>query len=140
MSKRKLMSTLAIASTLLLSACAGPTRQVADNRIELGPRAKQYLSVSGPYQTFVSSNLLKAGIEIQNASSFKHELRYRIAWFDASGFEIKGLASRWESVVLTPRETQSLSRIAPTPQAQRYRFYLFDINTINTSTTQRNPQ
>lgn len=124
---------LLLLGVLMLSACSG--RPVAPEypQLVMGPNARHYLQIESVQQGVASGDLLRAGVRLINTSGYSRTLRYRMVWLDSAGFELAGLASRWEQAQLRPNEQVSLSRIAPSAQAHDYRIYLFDLNTPSTT-------
>ena len=114
----------------LLAGCQTQPQQASDwPQLTIGPKARGYLQIESAPQGVASGNLLRAGVRLYNRSQSEHTLRYRFSWMDANGFELPGMASRWEQRLLRPGEPVALDRVAPGPAATSYRIYLFDINT-----------
>lgn len=133
--------TLALAATMLLAAgCQTHPVATPYPQLVLGPRASGYLEIESVQEGKASSNLLRAGVRLHNKSLLKQELRYRFEWRDSDGFEVPGLASRWELLELRPRISHSLDRVAPSLRAVAYRIHLFDTRTplANTNTSGSN--
>lgn len=134
---------LVLAATLLLAAgCQTQPIATPYPQLVIGPRAQSYLHIESVQEERASSDLLRAGVRLHNKSLFDQELRYRFEWLDSAGFELPGLASRWELLELRPGISQSLDRIAPSPRAVAYRIHLFDTRTspAHTNTSGSNNQ
>lgn len=128
--------TLALTATMLLAAgCQTQPVATPYPQLVLGPRASGYLQIESVQEGKASSDLLRAGVRLYNKSLLKQELRYRFEWLDSDGFELPGLAARWELLELRPRISHSLDRVAPSPRAVAYRIHLFDADTppVNTN-------
>lgn len=133
---RKNVFGLLLATALLAGCQVQPQDSRADPQLTLGPRARNYLHIEGVQQGLASGNLLRAGVRLHNASTTDKTLRYRFSWRDANGFELPGLANRWEQIELRPAEPVALDRVAPSPQAVAFHIYLFDINSNSAATAQ----
>ncbi|MBV0934413.1 DUF1425 domain-containing protein [Marinobacterium weihaiense] len=127
---------LAAAALALLGCQTQPQPPTDYPQLQIGPRAQSYLQIEAVQEGYASSDLLRAGVRLYNRSNQQQTLRYRFSWFDANGFELKGLASRWEQHPLRPAEPVMIDRVAPSPKAVRYRIQLFDPRTAPTHSTQ----
>lgn len=132
---------LALAAMMLLAAgCQTQPVATPYPQLVIGPRASGYLQIEAVQEGKASSDLLRAGVRLHSKSVMKQELRYRFEWLDSDGFELPGLAARWELLELRPRISHSLDRVAPSPRAAAYRIHLFDTDTppVNTNTSGNN--
>ena len=126
---------LALAATLALaSGCQSTAQPTHYSQLVIGPKAGSYLQIESVQQG-ASGELLRAGVRLHNRSGFTQDLRYRFEWLDADGFEIRGLAARWELLEMKPQVSHSLDRVATSPRARDYRIHLFDKNTPARETT-----
>lgn len=133
---------LLVASVLVVSGCQTTTPDTEHPHLVIGPRASSYLQIEGVQEGTASGDLLRAGVRLRSISNLRQTLRFRFEWLDASGFEIRGLAGRWERLELRPQISHSLDRIAPSPKATDYRIHLFDISTpanVNSHPSGSNP-
>jgi len=115
-------------SAVLISGCQSTPQPTQYPQLVMGPRASNYLQIESVQQGS-SGDLLRAGVRLHNRSSVTRDLRYRFEWLDADGFELRGLAARWELLEMRPQVSHSLDRVAPSPRARDYRIHLFDKNT-----------
>lgn len=130
------IGVLATAALALWGCQTQPQQPVEYPQLLIGPRAQSYLQIEAVQQSYASSNLLRAGVRLYNRSSSEQTLRYRFSWFDANGFELKGLSGRWEQQPLRPGEPMMIDRVAPSPKAVSYRIQLFDPRTPIANSTQ----
>ncbi|MFC6671911.1 DUF1425 domain-containing protein [Marinobacterium aestuariivivens] len=105
-------------------------------QLNLGPAAGRYLQIESVQQGITPGKLLQAGVRLSNNGLSEQILRYRFVWFDARGFEIPGLSSRWQQTLMRPAEPLSLSGIAGSPDATAFRIDLFDLDSPTAPTTQ----
>lgn len=124
------------ASIALITGCQTAPSPTEHPQLVIGPKASNYLHIESVQQG-TSGELLRAGVRLHNRSAATQDLRYRFEWLDASGFEIRGLAARWELLELQPHVSHSLDRIATSPKASAYRIHLFDKNTPARETPNR---
>lgn len=127
---------LTAAALTLLGCQTQPQQPDPYPQLLIGPRAQAYLQIEAVQEGYASSNLLRAGVRLYNRSGQEQTLRYRFSWFDANGFELKGLAGRWEQRSLRPAEPVMIDRVAPSPKAVSYRIQLFDPRTPSANSTQ----
>ena len=121
---------LGLAVAMLLTAgCQTQPVSSAYPQLVIGPRAGSYLAIESVQEGKASGDLLRAGVRLHSRSLGRQELRYRFEGLDGSGFEIPGLASRWELLELRPQVSHSLDRVAPSARAVTYRIHLFDTDT-----------
>lgn len=133
---------LVLATVAAVSGCQTTPSQSEHPNLVIGPRASSYLQIEGVQEGTASGDLLRAGVRLHSVSNMRQTMRLRFEWLDASGFEIRGLAARWERLELRPQISHSLDRIAPSPKAKGYRIHLFDISTpasVNTHPSGSNP-
>ncbi|MET4000638.1 DUF1425 domain-containing protein [Marinobacterium sp. MBR-109] len=133
---KKTLTGLLLAAGLLAGCQTQPQQPVEWPQLTIGPKARSYLQIEAVPEGVASGNLLRAGVRLYNRSQSEQTLRYRFSWTDANGFELPGMASRWEQRILRPGEPVALDRVAPGPAATSYRIYLFDINTGTATHTQ----
>ncbi|MGE6529889.1 DUF1425 domain-containing protein [Pseudomonas sp. NPDC077382] len=124
-----IIRALLLVAVLIVSGCQTKTPDIEHPHLVIGPRASSYLQIEGVQDGTASGDLLRAGVRLHSISNVRQTLRFRFEWLDASGFELRGLAGRWERLELRPQVSQSLDRIAPSPKATNYSIHLFDINT-----------
>lgn len=134
--KPRLIGLLLTAAGLLTGCQLQPQPDADWPQLTLGPKARSYLQIDAVPEGIAAGNLLRAGVRLYNRSPSEQTLRYRFSWLDQHGFELPGLAARWEQRVLRPGEPVSLDRVAPGPAATRYHIYLFDINSAPAAATQ----
>ena len=128
------MKIVTMFAVLLLTGCAATSTNYIDPRLIIGPKAKSYLTVPSVIEGSASS-LLRSGVSMVAKSS--ETIRFLFAWLDESGFDLKGLSSRWELLPVRRGELVSIDRVSPSPKAKDFRIYLFDINSSVTSASKR---
>lgn len=121
-------SLLALLTITTFAGCQSMAEPQANPRLLIGSGASHYLFVESVQQAG-ADNLLHAGVRLHNRSALSRDIRFRFEWLDRDGFEIPGLASRWEHLTLRPEEPYSIDRVATSPQATDYRIHLFDRKT-----------
>ncbi|MDO6561818.1 DUF1425 domain-containing protein [Amphritea sp. 1_MG-2023] len=112
---------------LLLTGCQ--TQQVKSPdypQLVFGQGASHFLAIESVTDGYTAGHLLKVSIQAFNRSNSSKTLRYKFTWFDAAGFEIKGLTSRWEALKTEPKEPILINRIATSPEAVSYQVFLSD--------------
>jgi uncharacterized protein YcfL len=105
----------------LLSACASqpPPRPGSINSKVEQLSEMSYLQVIG-LRAVKRNHLLTVQAEINNTDSDNQQLYYRFKWLDANGFAV-GSEETWKPVLLYAYQKQTLSAVAPSPQATDFR-------------------
>jgi len=117
----KALLTVMLASACLLTACTNhappPQPGSINSKLEqLGEMS--YLQVSD-LKAVKRNHLLFVQAEITNTDDDNQQLFYRFKWFDASGFALADEA--WKPLVLYAYQKQTLSAVAPSPQATDFK-------------------
>jgi len=77
------------------------------------------LMIAGTKTAFVG-DLLKAQVEIKNASDDRLSFQYKFKWLDKRGFEV-GIGSRpWHPISITPYESKMVQGVAPNPSVNSF--------------------
>lgn len=132
-------SLLALLVLVVISGCQTRPHESPHEQLVIGPGASQYLVIEST-QEAVADNLLRAGVRLYSRSSLDQDVRYRFEWLDQNGFELPGLAGRWEHLTLKPGLSYSLDRIASSPRATTYRIHIFDRHTPTSANHQGDHQ
>jgi len=118
----KVLLTGMLAGACLLTACtnhAPPPPQPGSINSKLEQLGEMsYLQVSD-LKAVKRNHLLVVQAEINNTDDDNQQLFYRFKWFDASGFALADEA--WKPLVLYAYQKQTLSAVAPSPQATDFK-------------------
>lgn len=117
----KALLTGMLTSACLLTACTNhappPQPGSINSKLEqLGEMS--YLQVTD-LKAVKRNHLLVVQAEINNTDDDNQQLFYRFKWFDASGFALADEA--WKPLVLYAYQKQTLSAVAPSPQATDFK-------------------
>lgn len=129
--KKRILTTLL--PLLILTGCQ--TQQVKSldyPQLVLGQGANRFLAIDSVTEGYTDGQLLRVSIQAVNTSSSAKTLRYKFTWFDAAGFEINSLTSRWEALETAPQEPISINRIATSPKVAAYKVFLSDAHASST--------
>ena len=63
--------------------------------------------------------------EVQNATRAHAPFKYRTAWFDERGLEVRAPTVVWRHVVLPPGAIRRVSAVAPTASAYDFRMEFY---------------
>ncbi len=74
------------------------------------------------FKSIFRNNLLLASVDIQNNNQATYDLEYKISWLDNDGFEVA--KTPWLPLHMNAMELRSIQRIATTPKAESFKFYL----------------
>lgn len=122
------LALVALAAAALLAGCAtvntverasphGRPAYVPDRRVVTDFDLSDSLHVFGILQNYVSGDLLKIELRVQNMRHRAKTYRYRIEWFGKDGMALPSPTDAWKLVTLEGQETTSLTAIATTPRA-----------------------
>lgn len=106
----------------LLTACAShqpPPRPGSINAKVEQLSEMSYLQVID-LRSVKRNHLLTVQAEINNTDSDNQQLYYRFKWLDANGFTI-GTEEAWKPVLVYAYQKQTISAVAPSPQATDFR-------------------
>ncbi len=78
--------------------------------------------VVGKFKSKFSSNLLLASVEVKNRSQSVIDLEYKFRWYDGAGFEVS--STPWLPLTLNAMEQRAIQRIATTPRAESFKFFI----------------
>jgi len=117
----KALLTGMLTGACLLTACTNhappPQPGSINSKLEqLGEMS--YLQVTD-LKAVKRNHLLVVQAEINNTDDDNQQLFYRFKWFDASGFALGEEA--WKPLVLYAYQKQTLSAVAPSPQATDFK-------------------
>jgi len=119
---RKSVMTVTLTAACLLTACtnhAPPPRPGSINSKVEQLSEMSYLQVID-LKAVKRNHLLFVQAEINNSDSDNQQLFYRFKWLDASGFAIGG-DEPWKPLLIYAYQKQTLSAVAPSPQATDFR-------------------
>ncbi len=90
---------------------------IQDRRVITDMDLSESLRVYGILQNYVSGDLLKIEMQVQNAHHHVKTYRYRVEWFGKDGMALPSPTDAWKTVTLEGNEPTSLTAIATTPRA-----------------------
>lgn len=126
----KTRTLLALVVTGALAAGCSPFKGQPDTA---GEPAKYQIVTSGNTDdrldvtsviTGRAGDLMKASVEVRNASRFSYTFEYRFKWYDEAGMEISPDGTAWTPVSLMPQESKSMQALAPNPTAGTFKLFL----------------
>lgn len=136
--------TLATASLcpLLLASCntantvhsppahAGPGASLGSNvafeKIITNGWLNYKANIVGVREGTVSDNLRKVAVDVYSDQATQQRFSYKFEWFDAGGIPIANPTGALTSATIQPKETITLSSVAPAPAATQWRLTLVD--------------
>lgn len=135
-------ATASIATAILLGGCnnanttqsgsgranAGFGSNVPYERIVLNSWLNYKANVVGVREGTVSDNIKKIAVDVYSDQANMKRFSYRFEWFDGVGMPIADPSSGLTSVTIHPKETITLTSVAPTPTASQWRLTFLDQN------------
>lgn len=83
-------------------------------------------NVVGVREGTVSDNLKKVAVDVYSDQATTQRFNYKFEWFDASGLPIASATTTMTSVTIEPRQTLTLTAVAPAPDAAQWRLTFLD--------------
>jgi len=105
---------------------AGFGSNVPYERIVLNSWLDYKANVVGVREGTVNDNIKKVAVDVYSDQGSMQRFSYRFEWFDGVGMPIPDPSSGLTSVTIHPKETITLSSVAPTPSASQWRLTFLD--------------
>jgi uncharacterized protein YcfL len=83
-------------------------------------------NVVGVREGTVSDNLKKVAVDVYSDQATTQRFNYKFEWFDAGGLPITSATATMTSVTIEPRQTLTLTAVAPAPNAAQWRLTFLD--------------
>lgn len=83
-------------------------------------------NIVGVREGTVSDNVKKVAVDVYSDQATQQRFSYKFEWFDAGGIPIANPTGALTSVTIQPKETITLSSVAPAPAATQWRLTLVD--------------
>lgn len=83
-------------------------------------------NIVGVREGTVNENIRKIAIDVYSDQATLQRFSYRFEWFDASGLLVPNPTSAYTSVAIQPKETITLTSVAPSPAATDWRVTFLD--------------
>jgi uncharacterized protein YcfL len=83
-------------------------------------------NIVGVREGTVNENIRKVAIDVYSDQATLQRFSYRFEWFDASGLQVPNPTSAYTSVAIQPKETITLTSVAPSPAATDWRVTFLD--------------
>ncbi|MBN3563915.1 DUF1425 domain-containing protein [Aliamphritea spongicola] len=119
---------LTLLAGLLLTGCHMLQTQPVDySHIEFSPGTATHMKVRNITQGRTEGDLLRVAVLVHSSRVMTDSYYFRFIWLDKDGNQVKGLSSRWETLVATGvDDALVISRIASNPDAVDYRLLISD--------------
>ncbi len=118
--KMTFVKYLFIIGVLLINGCAKKTDNIVINNLS----SSKNIKVLGP-STRYTNDILEVSIDVQNLSqTFYDDIEYRFKWYDQEKYEVGQNLSIWKPLFLEPLDSKKITSLAPTPKAERFKFYI----------------
>lgn len=105
---------------------AGFGSNVPYERIVLNSWLNYKANVVGVREGTVSDNIKKVAVDIYSDQANMQRFSYRFEWFDGVGMPTVDPTSALTSVTIQPKETITLTSVAPSPAATQWRLTFVD--------------
>ncbi len=114
------MASFLIIVILFISGCAKKPDSVVINNLS----SSKKIQILGPSTRYIN-DVLEVSIDIQNLSQNSYDdIKYRFKWYDQEKYEVGENLSIWKPLFLEPLESKKITILAPTPKAERFKFYI----------------
>ena len=98
---------------------------VADERLITDELFANAAIITGLIEGTTPDGLRLIEAEIQNATTGHVPFRYRTAWYDDRGLEVRGPTVVWRHVVLPPGALRRVTAVASSPAAHDFRMEFY---------------
>lgn len=127
---------LALAPMIALASCntantaqSGTAKfgsNVAFERIVTNGWLNYKANIVGVREGTVSDNVKKVAVDVYSDQANMQRFSYKFEWFDAGGLPIANPTGALTSVTIQPKETITLTSVAPAPNAAQWRLTFLD--------------
>ena len=83
-------------------------------------------NIVGVRESTVNENIRKIAVDVYSDQETLQRFSYRFEWFDASGVPLPSPTSAFTSVAIQPKQTVTLTSVAPSPAATDWRVTFLD--------------
>jgi len=105
---------------------AGFGSNVPYERIVLNSWLNYKANVVGVREATVNDNIKRVAVDVYSDQASMQRFSYRFEWFDGVGMPIADPTSALTSVTIQPKETITLTSVAPSPAATQWRLTFLD--------------
>lgn len=129
---------LLLAATVAVTGCrstvnvAGPASErsrptvIQDKRVVTDKGLRKKAGIVNIRESIIDGDLLKAQVQLYNATGKPQHVNYRFQWFNANGMKVETLMSSWNAKTIYGKETVWISGIAPRPDVTSFKFKLIE--------------
>jgi uncharacterized protein YcfL len=83
-------------------------------------------NVVGVREGTVNDNIKKVAVDVYSDQATTQRFNYKFEWFDGAGLPITSPTATMTSVTIEPRQTLTLTAVAPAPDAAQWRLTFLD--------------
>jgi len=83
-------------------------------------------NIVGVHEGTVSGNLKRVAVDVYSDQLNSQQFSYRFDWTDESGLPVENPASSLTVVTIKPKETITITGVAPSPRATQWRLTFLD--------------
>lgn len=83
-------------------------------------------NVVGVREGTVNDNIKQVAVDVYSDQATTQRFNYKFDWFDAGGLPIASATSTMTSITIEPKQTLTLTSVAPTPSASQWRLTFLD--------------
>jgi uncharacterized protein YcfL len=85
-------------------------------------------NIVGVREGTVNGDMKRIAVDVYSDQLNSQKFSYRFEWFDAAGMPIQSPTASMTSVTIKPKETITITSVAPSPAAEQWRLTFLDRN------------
>ncbi len=136
---RSLVASCAIALVAFATGCntantttaagpANPDGTVPYKQIVTNGWLRYKANIVGVREGTVNGDMKRIAVDVYSDQLNSQKFSYRFEWFDAAGMPIQSATASMTSVTIKPKETITITSVAPSPAAEQWRLTFLDRN------------
>ncbi|MFM7259460.1 MAG: DUF1425 domain-containing protein [bacterium] len=114
------------ANTTRAAGPANPDGTVPYTQIVTNGWLRYKANIVGVREGTVNGDMKRIAVDVYSDQLNSQKFSYRFEWFDAAGMPIQSATSSMTSVTIKPKETITLTSVAPSPAAEQWRLTFLD--------------
>ena len=95
--------------------------KIYSSKVIIAPLLQEKISVNN--STRSHNNMLEIVFDVENRSSEKIKVQYKVKWLNNEGFEVGEALSVWQPIFVDAQDSKKIREIAPMPTASSYKLY-----------------
>lgn len=116
------------ANTVVSTGTLNPDGTVAYRQITTNGWLRYKANIVGVRESTVSGDIRRVAVDVYSDQLTTQRFSYRFEWSDADGMPVRSATAAMTSVTIKPKETITITSVAPAPTATQWRLTFLDEN------------